>query len=306
MSAQADLFPGFESGYFATEEGRAFVRHGGEGPPLLLLHGFPQTHACWSRVAPALARSFHVVCMDLRGYGWSSAPRGDPAHETYSKRAMARDAIKVMSELGYPRFALAGHDRGARVGYRLALDHPGRLTALALLDILPTNVVWERIEAGLAPAAHWEFLSRPNPEPEEAIARDPGAFVEKLLAAWTRKGTLDAFDRRALAAYRQAANDPARIHAFCEDYRAGATIDRRRDEEDLAAGRTLDCPTLVLWGEFYLTGGDEPGSETALDVWRRTFAPQAQGESIESGHFLAEENPSETARALVDFFTSTG
>ncbi|TVR06693.1 MAG: alpha/beta fold hydrolase, partial [Salinarimonadaceae bacterium] len=138
MSAQADLFPDFESGYFATEQGRVFVRSGGEGPPVLLLHGFPQTHVCWSRVAPALARTHRVVCMDLRGYGWSSAPRGDPAHETYSKRAMARDAVRVMSEFGYARFALAGHDRGARVGYRLALDHPGRLTHLALLDILPT------------------------------------------------------------------------------------------------------------------------------------------------------------------------
>lgn len=306
MSAQADLFPGFDSGYFATEEGRVFVRSGGEGPPVLLLHGFPQTHACWSRVAPTLARTHRVVCMDLRGYGWSSAPRGDATHETYSKRAMARDAIAVMSDLGHARFALVGHDRGARVGYRLALDHPGRLTHLALLDILPTSVVWERIEAGHAPAAHWEFLSRPSPEPEEAISRDPVAFVDKLLAGWTQKGSLDAFDRRALAAYRQACNDPARIHAFCEDYRAGATIDRRLDEDDLAAGKTIECPTLALWGEFYLTGRDEPGSETALDVWRRTFAPGAQGESLDCGHFLAEERPMETAQALSSFLTPTG
>lgn len=306
MSAQGDLFPGFESGYFPTEEGRVFVRHGGKGPPVLLLHGFPQTHACWSRVAPTLARSHHVVCMDLRGYGWSSAPRGDAAHETYSKRSMARDAVKLMSDLGHARFALAGHDRGARVGYRLALDHPGRLTHLALLDILPTSEVWKRIEAGLAPAAHWEFLSRPAPQPEEAIGGDPVAFVEKLLAAWTQAGTLDVFDRRALAAYRQACNDPDRIHAFCEDYRAGATLDRRRDEDDLAAGRAIDCPTFVLWGEFYLTGGDEPGAETALDVWRRTFAPEATGASLSSGHFLAEERPAETAEALAAFFKSTG
>ena len=219
MSDQHDFFPGFSSGYFATEQGQVFARHGGEGSPVLLLHGFPQTHICWHRVAGQLAKNHHVVLMDLRGYGWSSAPRGDGGRETYSKRAMGRDAVKVMSDLGYTRFALVGHDRGARVGYRLALDHPGRLTHLGLIDILPTIRVWERIESGAIPGAHWEFLSRPEPEPEEAITKDATAFFEKLMSSWTHDGTLDALDRRALKAYRQASNDPARIHAFCEDYR---------------------------------------------------------------------------------------
>ena len=301
MSDSHDFFPGFASGYFATEQGQVFVRHGGEGPPVLLLHGFPQTHVCWHRVAGQLAQNHHVVLMDLRGYGWSSAPRGDGGRETYSKRAMGRDAVKVMSDLGYTRFALVGHDRGARVGYRLALDHPGRLTHLGLIDILPTIRVWERIESGAIPAAHWEFLSRPEPGPEEAIGKDATAFFEKLMSGWTQDGTLDAFDRRALQAYRQASNDPARIHAFCEDYRAGATTDRAQDEADLAGAKTILAKTCVIWGEFYLSGSDEPGSETALDVWRKSFAPRAEGGGIRSGHFLAEENPRDMLAILEPF-----
>src|SRR5215212_12125007 len=152
-----DLFPGFSAHWIDTEAGRIFARVGGNGPPVVLLHGFPQTHVCWHRVAPALAATHRVVCMDLRGYGWSSAPRGDPAHETYSKRAMGRDVIAVMEALGHVRFALAGHDRGGRVAYRLALDEPGRIERLALLDIFPTVVQWERKAAGLTKAAHWDF-----------------------------------------------------------------------------------------------------------------------------------------------------
>jgi haloacetate dehalogenase len=298
-----DLFPGFKSGYFDTEEGNVFVRHGGEGPPVLMLHGFPQTHVCWHRIAPELAKTNHVVCMDMRGYGWSSAPRGGAGHQTYSKRAMGRDAVRVMSELGYTQFALVGHDRGARVGYRLALDHPGRLTHLALLDIVPTITAWKRIEAGEIPAAHWEFLARPHPEPEEAISKDAVAFFDKLMAGWTLDGTLDAFDRRALSAYRMASNEPSRIHAFCEDYRAGATIDRAQDESDLAARKTILCPTFVIWGEFYLSGSDDPDAPSTLDVWRSTFAPDAQGTMVRSGHFVAEEAPDETLRALHGFLS---
>ncbi len=301
MSDNHDFFPGFKSGYFSTEQGQVFVRHGGEGPPLLLLHGFPQTHVCWHRLAAKLAKNHHVVMMDLRGYGWSSAPRGDGGREIYSKRAMSRDVVKVMSDLGYPRFALVGHDRGARVGYRLALDHPGRMTHLGLLDILPTVRMWERIESGAVPGAHWTFLSRPQPEPEDAISRNATAFFEKLISGWTHDGTLKAFDWHALQAYRQAANDPARIHAFCEDYRAGATTDRQQDEADLAAGKTIVTPTCVIWGEFYLTGSDDPGSDTALDVWRKSFAPRAQGAGVECGHFLAEENPGDTLAILEPF-----
>lgn len=292
-----DLFPGFTSHWLDTEIGRAFVRKGGEGPPVLMLHGFPQTHVCWHRMAPELARTHTVVLMDLRGYGWSSAPPGDGAHRTYSKRAMGKDAVRIMSDFGFARFALVGHDRGARVGYRLALDHPGRLSHLALLDILPTFHVWREIEAGRFPAAHWEFLARPAPEPEEAIGRNPVAFFDKLMAGWTRDGTLAPFDPRALDSYRKGTNEPSRIHALCEDYRAGATRDREADEADLASGATIACPVALGWGEFFLTGRDD-GGPTPLDVWRASFAPRATGRQMQSGHFVPEEDP-EGAVALV-------
>ncbi len=220
-----DLFPGFEAHWIPTEAGRIFARSKGNGPPLVLLHGFPQTQACWHRLAPGLADTHRVVCMDLRGYGWSSAPRGDAGHETYSKRAMGRDVVAVMEALGHVRFAVAGHDRGARVGYRLALDHPGRVERLALLDILPTFHVWAQIKAGKVPEAHWGFLSQAYPRPEEEIGRDPLPYFEGLLKAWSAAGDLAFLDRRALEAYRQSCNEPTRIHAFCEDYRAGATVD---------------------------------------------------------------------------------
>ncbi|WP_372425731.1 alpha/beta fold hydrolase [Salinarimonas chemoclinalis] len=289
----SDLFPGFTSHWLDTEVGRAFVRKGGEGPPVLLLHGFPQTHVMWHRVAPELARTHTVVLMDLRGYGWSSAPAGDARHVTYSKAAMGRDAVRIMSDFGFARFALVGHDRGARVGYRLALDQPGRLSHLGMLDILPTVHVWREIDAGRFPAAHWEFLARPAPEPEEAIGRNPAAFFDKLMAGWTREGSLAPFDPRALDAYRKGANEPSRIHAMCEDYRAGATLDRAADEADQAAGRTIACPVALAWGTFFLTGRDE-GGPTPLDVWRASFAPGATGRQVEAGHFVAEEDPAGT------------
>lgn len=296
-----DLFPGFEAHWIDTEAGRIFARAGGSGPPLVLLHGFPQTHAMWHRIAPALARTHRVVAMDLRGYGWSSAPRSDPGHETYSKRAMGRDVVAVMEALGHVRFALAGHDRGARVAYRLALDQPGRVERLALLDILPTFHVWRQIEAGAMPGAHWEFLARPRPEPEAEIGRDPLPYFEGLLAKWSGTGDLTAFDPRALASYRASCNEPSRIHAFCEDYRAGASLDRAQDEADVTAGETIACPVFVLASTFYLTRRQEPGAETALAVWRRTFAPGATGAEVSCGHFVAEEAPEPTLDALSGF-----
>jgi haloacetate dehalogenase len=293
----SDLFPGFDSHWIDTEAGRIFARSRGDGPPLVLLHGFPQTHACWHRIAPALAETHTVVCMDLRGYGWSSAPPGDPAHKTYSKREMGRDALAVMEALGHVRFAIIGHDRGARIGYRLALDQPGRVERLALLDILPTVQVWRQIRAGAIPARHWAFLARPEPEPEREIGDNPLPYFEGLLAGWTQDGTLAAFDPRALDAYRQSCNEPSRIHAFCEDYRAGAAVDVQQDEADLAAGRTIACPTLLVWSEFYLTRG----TEAPLDVWRRTFAPDIAGGQVASGHFVAEEAPKDTLALLRPF-----
>ncbi len=293
-----DLFPGFASHWIDTEAGRVFARSGGDGPPVVLLHGFPQTHACWHRIAPKLAERHTVVCMDLRGYGWSSAPPGDAAHETYSKRAMGRDVIAVMERLGHVRFAIVGHDRGARVAYRLALDHPGRVERLALLDIMPTVSFWQKIRSGQAEAPHWEFLARPAPEPEEEIGRNPLAYFDGLLAKWSRHGTLKTFDPRALHAYRQSCNEPSRIHAFCEDYRAGATVDLAQDETDLAAGRKIACPALVVWSDYLARGG---ATETPPQVWRRTFAPHIAEARVEAGHFVAEEDPDGTLAALAPF-----
>ncbi|MBS7702259.1 alpha/beta fold hydrolase [Chelatococcus asaccharovorans] len=299
MADLADLFPGFQSHWIDVEMGRIFARSGGSGPPLMLLHGFPQTHVCWHRVAPRLAEHFTVVAMDLRGYGWSTAPDSDPAHAAYSKRAMGEDVVAVMSALGHARFALMGHDRGARVGYRLALDDPGRLTALALLDIVPTMVQWQRIARDASVAPHWRFLAEPAPRPETEILKNPQRYFDGLLAAWSGSGDLSAFDPRALAHYRAASNEPNRIHAFCEDYRAGAGADREQDEADLDAGKTIACPSFLVCGESYLSGGAGP----ALTAWHRTFAPDMTGTAVEAGHFVAEEAPEAVLDAVIPFLS---
>jgi haloacetate dehalogenase len=294
-----DLFPGFAPHWIDTEGGRIFARSAGSGPPIVLLHGFPQTHAMWHRIAPALAESHTVVLMDLRGYGWSSAPRGDAAHETYSKRAMGRDVVAVMEALGHVRFALAGHDRGARVGYRLALDEPGRIERLALLDILPTFHVWRGIRAGSGHSPHWTFLAKPAPEPETEIVRDPIGYYEGLVIKWSGPKSLDFLDRRALASYRQSWNEPTRIHASCEDYRAGATLDLEADEADLASGKTIACPVHLVYAQGYLGTASRP-----VEVWRGSFAPSATGTEVPGGHFVAEEAPAETLAALNGFLAA--
>lgn len=299
MRDLADLFPSFESRYIATEEGSVFARIGGpkDGEPVVLLHGFPQTHVMWHKIAPALAKTHRVIAMDLRGYGWSTAPRSDERHETYSKREMAKDVIRVIDELGYTRFSLVGHDRGARVAYRLALDHPGRLTKLCILDIIPTIDMWERMDAKRAMQVyHWSFLAQPQPMPEAMIGKAPTEWLEHTLASWTATKDLSAFEPRALAHYRAFFNDPQRIHATCEDYRAGASRDAEADEASRAKGDTITCPVLVLWGE----AGIPASGASPLDAWK-TFAPEATGEAIESGHFLAEENPEATLAALEAF-----
>ncbi|MGO4572980.1 alpha/beta fold hydrolase [Microvirga sp. 2TAF3] len=296
-----DLFPGFQSHWIDTQAGRIFARSKGDGPPLMLLHGFPQTHVMWHRIARELAETHRVVCMDLRGYGWSSVPNSDPEHETYSKRAMGRDVVAVMEALGHVRFAIAGHDRGARVAYRLALDEPGRVERLALLDILPTSYVWAQMKAGHVPAAHWGFLSQAYPKPEEEIGRDPIPYFEGLMKKWSGEGDLSAFDPRAMRAYRDGFNEPSRIHAFCEDYRAGATRDIEADEADLAAGKRIECPVQLIWSDFYLVSGTSGHEQHPLDIWRNTFAPGIKGEGVSSGHFVAEEAPGATLEALQEF-----
>ena len=292
-----DLFPSFATRHVQTPDGVIAARVGGTGPALLLLHGYPQTHVCWHRIAPALARACTLVVPDLRGYGASHAAPGDAEHVHYSKRAMATEMRAVMKALGHDRFIVAGHDRGGRVAYRMALDHPDAVRAVIPIDILPTSEVWDRLTAdGAIKSYHWAFLAQPQPLPETLIACDPAYYVRHTLASWTRDKTLGCFDATALAAYERALLAPERIHAVCEDYRAGATIDRRIDAASRAAGQTITCPALTLWGSDYIG----KGSANVLDVWR-AWAPGIIGSEIVSGHFLAEENPAATLAAILPF-----
>jgi haloacetate dehalogenase len=301
MSLTTDLFPGFAAHRIKTDGAEIFLRTAGSGPPLLLLHDYPMTHVCWHRIAGALARHCTLVLPDLRGYGASSAPEGDGEHTAYSKRTMARDCLAVMRALGHERFIAAGHDRGGRVAYRLALDHPEAVSALIPIDILPTAEVWARLRADSAIRSyHWAFLAQPRPLPETLISRDPVFYLEHTLASWAKPRDLSPFSPEALAHYRALMSDPARVHAVCEDYRAGATVDRRLDEADLAAGRQITCPTLVLWGSDYLGRGAPP-----LEVWRR-WCTNVSGTAIDSGHFLADENPAATLAALTGFLARLG
>ncbi len=299
MSDLADLFPGFEAREVHTRGARIFCRFGGDGPPVVLIHGYPQTHVEWHRIAAPLAERFSVVALDLRGYGWSSVPSSAPDGAAYAKSRMAEDVIDVMSELGHARFAVVGHDRGGRVGYRLALDHPGRVRRLAVIDIVPTAEMWAGMDAARAMKVyHWMFLAQPAPLPETLIAGHPRAYIDHTLASWTATGTLDAFDRRALAHYRAFFAVPERIAATCHDYRAGATVDRAADEADLAAGRRIEAPLLALWGEAGIPSAGDP--QAPLDAWRR-YAADVRGRAIRGGHFLPEENPADTLAALMDF-----
>lgn len=298
MSDLADLFPDFQSHWVPTSAGKLFARSGGSGPPLLLLHGYTQTNVMWHRIAPELARSFSLVIPDLPGYGWSEVPEANADHAPYDKRSMAKAMIELMEALGHVRFRLAGHDRGGRVAYRLALDHPHRVERLATLDIVPTYEMWHRMDRNMAMKVwHWTFLAQPEPLPEMLIGKAPVAYLEWKMASWTRTKDLSAFDPRALAHYRAAFSDPLRIHAQSEDYRAGRYQDLANDEADRAAGRKIACPMLALWGSSGIpneTGGPLP-------IWQQ-WADDVRGQAIASGHFLTEENPAETGRALADFF----
>jgi haloacetate dehalogenase len=283
------IFEGFELRRVAIAEVELRVRKGGAGPPLLLLHGHPQTHAMWNAVAPRLAQDFTVVCPDLRGYGESSKPATDIDHTPYSKRAMALDLVELMHRLGFERFAVAGHDRGGRVAYRLALDHPGRVEKLAVLDIIPTAEMWLRMDRRLGFVNwHWYFLAQPAPFPESLIGADPDAYYFR--------GDRSRFNPEALEDYLRCVSNPATIHAMCEDYRAGAGIDAELDEADREQGRTITCPVLVLWA-----GRDELTWFDPVEIWR-VWAGDVRGAPIDSGHFLAEEAPDETYDALASFF----
>jgi haloacetate dehalogenase len=301
MPDLADLYPGYASHWTDTTAGKIFARSGGSGPPLLLLHGHPQSNVMWHRVAPPLAAHFTLVIADLPGYGWSAAPREDADHAPYTKRAMAGAMIELMEALGFARFRLAGHDRGGRVGYRLALDHPGRLVQLAVLDIVTTWDMWQRMDAALAMRAwHWMFLALPAPFPETLIGHDPKFFFDSRATAGAKQKDSAIFDPRARAHYHAAYEDPSRIHAMCEDYRAGRTTDLACDEADRAAGKKIGCPVLALWGS---TGLPANAGLDPLACWR-DWAGNLSGFAIDSGHYLPEENPDATAKALLDFFAA--
>jgi haloacetate dehalogenase len=290
------LFPGFRPQRIRTSGAEIHCVVGGSGPPLLLLHGYPQTHAMWHRIAPQLARRFTVVCSDLRGYGDSSKPEGGDGHRNYSKRAMAADQVEVMRALGFARFRLAGHDRGGRVAHRLCLDHPTAVERVAVLDISPTRIMYGRTDKAFATAYyHWFFLIQPFDLPERLIGADPGYYLRRKIGSWS--GGLSYFDPRALAEYERCFANPATIHATCEDYRAAATIDLAHDADD--ADARVDCPLLALWG--------------AKGVVHRMFDPlrdwggvarDVRGRPLPGGHFLAEEAPEETLAELAAFFGS--
>lgn len=292
----------FETDEIQVGETSIFVRWSGSGTPILLLHGFPQTHLMWRSVAPLLARNFTVICADLRGYGRSGCPASTTDHAPYAKRAMAQDMVIVMERLGFPRFSVAGHDRGGRVAYRMALDHPKRVNRIAVLDVIPTGTVWDRADARFALAYwQWSLLAQPEPLPERVLAAAPEAIVDNALGGWGTPSTFFPADVRA--AYIEALRNPAHIHAICEEYRAAATLDRQYDEADRIAGRRIACPLLALWS-----------AHGALDTWYveaggpiphwQAWSDDVQGHPLNAGHFFPEEAPEPTAEALGRFFAT--
>jgi len=295
-AADAILFPGLESRRIATRGAEIACVVGGSGPPLLLLHGYPQTHAMWHRIAPRLAERFTVVCPDLRGYGDSSKPPGGDNHVNYSKRAMAADQVEVMRALGFATFRLAGHDRGGRVAHRLVLDHPAAVERVAVLDISPTRTMYGKTDKAFATAYyHWFFLIQPFDLPERLIAADPGYYLRKKTGGWGSAANI--FDPRAFAEYERCFVQPETIHATCEDYRAAASIDLEHDDADVAADRKIACPLLVLWG----ANGVVQRCFDPLADWR-AVASDVRGRALPSGHYLAEEVPEETLAELRAFF----
>lgn len=298
VACDADpLFAGARAMRAGFDHAALYLRLMGDGPPLLLLHGFPQTGAMWARAAPRLAERFQLVIPDLQGYGRSSGPVGP---EAYAKRAQARDLIAAMAALGHDRFGLAGHDRGGRVGYRAALDHPDRIQRLAVLDILPTLDYWTRFESRAFALAiyHWPLLAQPYPLPETLIGGAPDFFVDACLRGWAKGDDLSHYAPAALEEYRANARDPATLRAMCDDYRAGAGVDVEHDAADRDAGRRIQCPLLTLNGG----GGIAAAAGGPLEVWRRWCADEPEAASLECGHFLAEERPEDTAARLTEFF----
>lgn len=293
----SDFFPGFTLERARVRDGELRLRRGGDGPPLLLLHGNPQTHAMWHIVAPALAKRYSVVCPDLRGYGGSLKPPATADHAPYAKREMARDLVELMAGLGHRRFRVVAHDRGARVAHRLALDHADCVEKLAVLDIVPTLEHFERADMAFAMGYyHWFWFAQPHPFPENVISAAPDAW---FLAHSSREPKPPGFFAPdALADYMAAVRDPEMIRGMCEDYRAAATIDLVHDRESRAAGVKVKCPLLVLWG----AKGKIGAWYDALAVWREYSSGGVTGGAVPSGHYLAEEAPQDVLAALRAFF----
>jgi haloacetate dehalogenase len=291
------VLEGFEPATIDTGEAVIHAWRAGHGPPLLLLHGIPETHAMWHAIAPRLAQDFTVVASDLRGYGDSSKPASTPDHAPYSKRVMARDQIELMRRLGFDRFHLVGHDRGARCAYRLALDHPRVVEKLAVLDIVPTGELFRHTSMSFGLAYWlWFFLAQPEDLPERVIGANPQPFLDDMLDSWSANAR--CFSPELRAEYLRTFRQPATIRAICEEYRAAATLDREHDDADRGKNR-IACPVLALWAGrgFLQTWGD------VLAVWR-TWADDVRGRALDCGHFLAEEAPDETYRELRAFLAS--
>jgi haloacetate dehalogenase len=291
----------FTASEIQTDETVIFVRSHGSGPPLLLLHGFPETHLMWHKVAPVLARDFSVVCADLRGYGRSGCPRSTPDHAPYSKRAMAKDMVTVMEKLGFPSFSIVGHDRGGRVAYRMALDYPDRINRLAVLDVVPTETAWDLADARFALGFWpWSLLAQPEPLPESILTSVPEAVIDNALGDWGSPSS--GFSKEIRLAYIDALRDANHAHAICEEYRAAAGIDREHDKSDRLAGHQIMCPLLVLWsadgplGTWYESG--------PIPLWQ-TWADNVQGQALKAGHFFPEEVPDQTTGALKNFFQTS-
>jgi haloacetate dehalogenase len=292
------MFEGFTDASARVDGIGIHAVKGGTGPPLLLLHGHPQTHAIWHKVAPALAEAFTVVAADLRGYGDSGKPQGSADHFNYSKRRMALDQLELMRNHGFASFAVVGHDRGGRVAARMALDHPDAVTHLVTLDVAPTLAMYEQTSLAFARAYwHWFMLVRPAPFPETLIRADPDLYLRQTIGA--RSAGLAPFTPAAYAEYLRCLCDPATAHGICEDYRASVTIDLEHDRETLRAGREIGCPFLALWG----AQGVIEQCFDALAEWRR-YAPQVQGQALPCGHYIPEEAPQLLLRRVLPFLAA--
>lgn len=295
-------FNEFDTLLIPVRDTQIFIRKSGSGYPVLLLHGFPQTHMMWRDAAPLLAQHFTVICADLIGYGQSGCPASDQFHSRYSKREMANDMVALMKTLGFDHFVVAGHDRGGRVAYRMALDHPGTITSLAVLDIIPGLEVWNRMNAEVMLAFWpWSFMSQPAPLPEKLVEASAGAIIDHALAMWG--SSFPAFDPLVRGAYQKTLEDPARAHSICEEFRAAATVDRDHDQADREAGVKIRCPLLAIWSaegglsHWYKQQGGP------LGIWK-LWADTVEGGPVKGGHFFPEEFPMDTAAQLKNFFLS--